>query len=85
MKKVLIALDYDSSADNVAEAGYKLAKELKAEVAIVHVITEPAYYNVEQIPFMGFYHGCNTGITSVARDIKKEAELFLAASVMHPG
>ena len=85
MKKILIALDFDPSAEKVAEAGYAIAKAMNAEVAIVHVITEPAYYNVEQLPFMGFYHGCNTGITSVARDIKKEAELFLAASVMHPG
>lgn len=85
MKKVLIALDYDSSADKVAETGYKLAKELKAKVAIVHVITEPSYYNEEKIPFMGYYHGHNTGTTSFARDIKEEAERFLAAPVGHLG
>lgn len=85
MKKILIALDYDPSAEKVAEAGYAIAKAMNAEVAIVHVITESSYYNVQQLPFMGFYHGYNTGLSAIARDIKKEAELFLAASIMHLG
>jgi nucleotide-binding universal stress UspA family protein len=85
MKKILIALDYDGSADKVAETGYAIAKTLNAEIAMVHVITEPAWYNEEKIPFMGYYHGHNTGATAYARDIKKEAVRFLAASVIHLG
>ena len=65
----MIALDYDSSADKVAETGYTIAKTLNAEIAVVHVITEPSYYNEEKIPFMGYYHGHNTGATAFARGI----------------
>jgi len=32
MKKVMIALDYDPTAQKIAEAGYSLAKEMGAEV-----------------------------------------------------
>jgi nucleotide-binding universal stress UspA family protein len=85
MKKILIALDYNPSAEKVAEAGYTIAKAMNAEISIVHVITEAVYYNVEKLPFMGFYHGYNTGIPAVVRDIKREAENFLAASVKHLG
>lgn len=85
MKKILIALDYSKSAENVAIAGYELARDLQAEVVLVHVITEPAYYNDEKIPFMGFYHGYNTGEPAVAREIKREAQNFIAASIKYLG
>lgn len=85
MKKILIALDYGKSAEKVAIAGYELARDLLAEIEIVHVITEPAYYNTEQVPFMGYYHGYNTGVPAVAREIKREAEHFLAASIKYLG
>ncbi len=38
MKKVLIALDYDPTAQKVAERGFSLAKALKAEVILLHVV-----------------------------------------------
>ena len=38
MKKVLIALDYDPTAQKVAEAGYSLAKSLNAEVILLDLI-----------------------------------------------
>ena len=85
MKKIVIALDYDRSAEKVAETGYKIAKMLNAEVTLLHVITEPSYYTGEKLPIMGYYHGHNTGSTALARDIKEEAERFLAASVKHLG
>ncbi len=44
-KKVLIALDYDHSAQKVAEAGYELAVEMKAEVILLHVIADATYYS----------------------------------------
>lgn len=44
MKKVLIALDYDPTSQKVAEIGYATAKEMNAEVILLHVITEPENY-----------------------------------------
>ena len=55
MKKVLIALDYDPTAQKVAEAGYALAKAMMAEVVLLHVIADPAYYSsTAYSPVMGF-------------------------------
>jgi nucleotide-binding universal stress UspA family protein len=45
MKKVLIALDYDPTSQKVAEIGYATAKEMKAEVILLHVITDPEHYS----------------------------------------
>ena len=54
MKKVLIALDYDKSAQKVAAAGYEMAKDMNAEVVLLHVISDPVYYSsVEYSPIMG--------------------------------
>ena len=54
-QKVMIALDYDPSAQAVAEQGYSIAKSMGAEVILLHVITEPVYYSsAEYSPIMGF-------------------------------
>jgi nucleotide-binding universal stress UspA family protein len=54
IKKVLIALDYDKSAQKVAQAGYALAKSMNAEVTLLHVISDPVYYSsTEYSPIMG--------------------------------
>ena len=53
--KVLIALDYDPTAQKVAETGYSLAKAMGAEVILLHVISEPVYYSsLDYSPIMGF-------------------------------
>lgn len=55
MKKVLVALDYDPTAQKVAEAGYLLAKTMGAEVYLLHVISDPVYYaSRDYSPIMGF-------------------------------
>ena len=41
MKKVLIAIDYDPSAQKVAEAGYAMAMAMGANILLLHVIAEP--------------------------------------------
>ena len=85
MKKVLIAIDYTPAAEKIAEMGYALAKGLKAEVAIVHVITEAAFYAMDYVPIMGYKGAYTAGTVEVFDDITKEAENFLAASVKHLG
>lgn len=55
MNKVLIALDYDPTAQKVAETGFSFAKKMGAEVYLLHVISEPVYYaSREYSPIMGF-------------------------------
>ncbi len=55
MKKVLIALDYNPTAQKVAEVGYAMAKSMEAEVVLVHVISDPVFYSTSGYsPIMGF-------------------------------
>ena len=55
MTKVLIALDYDPTAQKVAEIGYTFAKSMEAEVILLHIIADPTYYSSsEYSPIMGF-------------------------------
>jgi nucleotide-binding universal stress UspA family protein len=55
IKKILIALDYDPTAQKVAEEGYLFAEAMGAEVSLLHVQTDPVYYSSpEYSPIMGF-------------------------------
>ena len=85
MKKVIIALDYNPSAERVAEKGYEVAKAMGAEIMLVHVITEAAYYAYEYSPIMGFQSKFRKDTLALVEDIRKEAEEYLAASVKHLG
>lgn len=87
MKKVLIAIDFDPSAEKVAEAGYEMAMAMGADILLLHVIAEPSYYSsMEFSPIMGF-----TGFTDphipemVESALKKEALRFLDQSKEHLG
>lgn len=85
MKKILIALDNNSSAEKVVLSGYTLARSIQAEVIILHVISEPAYYIQEYFPLIGSHVSHATGSSSVAREIKKGTENFLSAFVVQLG
>lgn len=55
LSKVLIALDYNPTAQKVAEVGYSVAKSMNAEVTLLHVITDPVFYSTSGYsPIMGF-------------------------------
>jgi nucleotide-binding universal stress UspA family protein len=55
MNKVLIALDYNPTAQKVAEVGFSMAKSMKAEVILLHVIADPVFYSTAGYsPIMGF-------------------------------
>lgn len=58
---------------------------MQADVTLVHVITEPAYYALGYSPIMGYQGGYTDSTIAVVNDMKKEAKLFLAASVKHLG
>lgn len=55
IRTILIALDYEPSAQLVAETGYTIASGLGAEVVLMHVVADNVYYtNSEYSPVMGF-------------------------------
>jgi nucleotide-binding universal stress UspA family protein len=54
-KKILIAIDYNSTAQKVAEEGFALARLIKADIVLIHVISDPVNYTSdEHITIMGF-------------------------------
>jgi nucleotide-binding universal stress UspA family protein len=85
MKKILIALDYNPSSENVAEEGYELAKAMHADVTLLHVITDPVYYAAEYSPIMGYQGPYTEGTVAIVNDLKKAAWKFLTAAVRHLG
>jgi len=87
-KKVLIALDYDPTAQKVAEVGYEMAKTLDAEVTLLHVMADPVYYSsTGYSPIMGFVGYMDMGpIQLDSLDILKNTSLeFLEKSKHHLG
>lgn len=88
MKKVLIALDYDPTAQKVAETGYLMAKSMNAEVILLHVISDPVYYSsAEYSPIMGFNGYLDMGpmLLESIDGLKKASQLFLDKSKHHLG
>jgi hypothetical protein len=52
---VLIALDYNPTAQKVAEVGYSLAKAMDAECFLIHILASPIIYtSLNYDPIMGF-------------------------------
>jgi nucleotide-binding universal stress UspA family protein len=88
MKKVLIALDYNPTAQKVAEVGFSMAKAMHAEVTLLHVISDLMYYSsTEYSPIMGF--GGYMNMDSLQLDsidgLKKATQHFLDKSKLHLG
>jgi len=87
IKKVLIALDYDPSAQIVAETGFSLAKALKAKVVLMHVISDIKYYSTMEFnPIMGFIGYSDLGMMQEQTDgLKKASQRFLDKIKQHLG
>jgi len=80
MKKVLIPLDYDPTAQKIAEAGFALAQSLNAEVILLHVIADPLYYSsTAYSPILGFtgYTDAGTLQQDPAESLENASRLFL--------
>jgi nucleotide-binding universal stress UspA family protein len=80
MNKILIALDYDPTAQKVAEKGYALAKSMKADVILLHVSREAIYYSSLQTnPIMGFEGFDNKDFTQYVTNegLDKASHYFL--------
>jgi nucleotide-binding universal stress UspA family protein len=88
MKKVLIALDYDPTAQKVAEMGFSLAKAMGADIILLHVIADSVYYSsTEYSPIMGFsdYMGVSQLQLDNLDGLRKAAQHFLDKSKHHLG
>jgi nucleotide-binding universal stress UspA family protein len=88
MKKVLIALDYDPSAQKVAETGFSMAKAMNAEISLLHVIADPVYYSsLEYSPIMGFDGFMEAGqlLLNSVEELEKASLQFLDKSRLHLG
>jgi nucleotide-binding universal stress UspA family protein len=88
LKKVLIALDYDPTAQKVAETGFSLAKTMGAEVILLHVISDPVYYSsTEYSPIMGFdiYSEMVPLQLDSIEGLKKASQHFLNKTKSHLG
>ena len=71
INKVLIALDYDETAQKVAELGFAMAQAMNAETILLHVISEkPIYYSS--------YTYMRDLNVSIAGDLKVSTLEFLA-------
>jgi nucleotide-binding universal stress UspA family protein len=78
IKKVLIAMDYDETAQKVAETGYSLAKAMKAETILLHVVSErPVYYS-------GYSYMQELQVDIVG-DLKVSTQKFLDKTKKHLG
>jgi len=90
MKKVLIALDYEPSAEKIAETGHTIANALNADIVLLHVIAEPAYYSsMEYSPIMGFSGFMDTFNVDMSESVTKNVSTlaleFLNKSKEHLG
>jgi nucleotide-binding universal stress UspA family protein len=86
MKKVLIALDYDPTAQKVAETGYSFAKDMGAKVVLMHVVADPIFYNsLDHVNVIGF--AGNTDIAplqlNTSDELKQSSQKFLDKSKQH--
>lgn len=88
MNKVLIALDYDPTAQKVAEVGFSMAKAMNAEIILLHVIADPVYYSsVEYSPIMGLNDSLIVDSLQIdtVEQLKKISQLFLDTTKHHLG
>lgn len=86
IKKVVIALDYDPTAQKVAEQGFALAKTLGAEVILLHVLADPTYYtSIEYSPIMGFggYMDVAQNQLGTVDGLKSASQHFLDKTKLH--
>ncbi|PVW13201.1 universal stress protein [Marixanthomonas spongiae] len=83
MKRILIAIDYHPTSEQVAETGYNLAKKLKAKVCLLHVMAQTRYYGMEYPSFLG-YEGYNFPVNmQMDSEIQKVAEDYLQKAAAH--
>ncbi len=84
----MIALDYNPTAQKVAELGFSMARSMDAEVLLLHVINDPEFYSsAGYSPIMGFNGEMDMGpVQMESVDGLKNASLqYLEKSKQHLG
>jgi nucleotide-binding universal stress UspA family protein len=79
MKTVLIAVDFNPTAQKVAEEGYSLASSLGAEVVLLHVMVNPLFYStIDNYPLTDYSGALISALPLPETDrVQKEAHQFL--------
>ena len=86
MKKVLIALDYNPTAQKIAETGLRLAKAMNAKAVLLHVVSDTTYYSsLNYSPIMGFDSFSTVIETDTNDKLMKVAQNYLDTSKQHLG
>jgi nucleotide-binding universal stress UspA family protein len=86
MKKILIAIDYNPTAEMIAERGYQLAKSMNAEIILLHVVADYTYYSsLDYSPIMGFDTFSNLGVlqTDTVVQLQNAADEYLQKCKNH--
>ncbi len=86
--KVLIALDYNPTAQKVAEVGFSVAKSMNAEITLLHVINDPVFYSTAGYsPIMGFdgYMDMGPVLLDSVDGLKNASLQYLDKSRQHLG
>lgn len=84
MKKVLIAIDYNPVSEDIVNAGYELAKQLDAEVCLIHIVADASYYEISYPEFMGYVpvSDIENNVNSI-NDARENAIYFLKQAAAH--
>jgi nucleotide-binding universal stress UspA family protein len=88
MKKVLIALDYNPTAQKVAEVGFSMAQAMNASITLLHVINDPVFYSTSGYsPIMGFNGYIDMGpmLLDSVDGLKNASLKYLEKSKQHLG
>lgn len=88
MNKILIALDYNLSAQLIAETGYQLASKMNAHITLLHVVSDATYYSsLNYSPIMGFDRFSNMDIlqNEAVADLENAAREYLERTKVHLG
>jgi nucleotide-binding universal stress UspA family protein len=88
IRHILIALDLDPSAKKVAEAGYRIAKEINAEVCLLHIVSENIIYTSPDLAPVSIFGGFSNADFTVMADTQgviKASEYFLHKIREHLG
>jgi nucleotide-binding universal stress UspA family protein len=81
-------MDYNPTAQKVAEVGYAIAKSMDAEITLLHVVSDPVYYSsMEYSPIMGFNGFIEPGLVQLKadQDLKKAGIKYLEKTRNHLG
>lgn len=88
MKKILIALDYDFSAQKIAESANELAKAMNAQAILLHVISDAGHYaSVNYSPVMGFdmFNSMDLMQSDSTEKLQNAAKQYLLKTIEHLG